>query len=365
MEPPQPTSSLAYGRFCPSPILRVIGIVVVCIFTVLPGEAKQKDDVVVMKNGDKFTGEIKKLENGILYFKASYMMDSVQLDWARVDHVESKDQYFVFLTNGQRPKGAMETTKVSDSTDASLIVLSEGGPIEARKSEVVSIVPVEDSFAAQLTGSVDFGFSFTGGTNATQSTLSADVGYRAERWTADLSGSSVFSRQNGSRDSGRNTLDFMYLRYLTTRWFAGATLDLLNSRQQELNLRTSAGAGLGRDLMRKATASIQLLAGPVFSNEIYSSSVGNQSHKREAESQVRLLFSKYAFKTLEFTGQAYAFPNLTTLGRVRMGADSNLTLEIVRNLYWKLSVYENYDTRPPENTPKNDFGTSTSLGWKF
>src|SRR5580704_3763871 len=121
-------------------ILRVIGSILVCFFTVVQGEAKQKDDVVVMKNGDKFTGEIKKLENGILYFKASYMMDSVQLDWARVDHVESKDQYFVFLTNGQRPKGAMETTKVSDSTDASLIVLSEGGPIEARKSEVVSIV---------------------------------------------------------------------------------------------------------------------------------------------------------------------------------------------------------------------------------
>jgi putative salt-induced outer membrane protein YdiY len=48
-----------------------------------------------------------------------------------------------------------------------------------------------------------------------------------------------------------------------------------------------------------------------------------------------------------------------------MGVDSDLTLEIVRNLYWKVSVYENYDTHPPETTPKNDFGTSTSLGWKF
>src|SRR5580704_13107134 len=125
MEPPQPTSSLAYGRFCPSPILRVIGIVVVCIFTVLPGEAKQKDDVVVMKNGDKFTGEIKKLENGVLYFKAAYMVDSVQLDWSRVDHVESKDQYYVFLTNGQRPKGAMEIAEGPDGD--SLTVLSAGG----------------------------------------------------------------------------------------------------------------------------------------------------------------------------------------------------------------------------------------------
>src|SRR5277367_4985446 len=91
------------------PIVRAIGILIVCTLTVQRGEAKQKDDVVVMKNGDKFTGEIKKLENGVLYFKAAYMVDSVQLDWAREDHVESKDQYYVFLTNGQRPKGIMES----------------------------------------------------------------------------------------------------------------------------------------------------------------------------------------------------------------------------------------------------------------
>jgi putative salt-induced outer membrane protein YdiY len=339
-------------------------MVLVWTLTVLPSAAKQKDDVVVMKNGDKFTGEIKKLENGILYFKAAYMVDPVQLDWARVDHVESKDQYYVFLTDGERPKGTMKTSK-GPSADESLTVLSAAGPIETRTSEVVSIIPVEDSFAAQLTGSVDYGFNFTGGNDATQSTLSADVSYRAERWTADLNGSSVFSRQNGSRNSGRNTLDFMYLRYLNERWFAGATLDLLNSQQQELNLRTTAGGAVGRDLVRKATASIQLLAGVVFSNEIYASSAGPDSHTRDAETQIRLLFSKYAFKTLQFTGQAYAFPNLTTLGRVRMGAEANLTLEIVRNLYWKLGLYENYDTRPPESTPKNDFGTSTSVGWKF
>jgi len=361
----QTTSSLAYRSHQGSLIPRVIGIVIVGALAVLPGNAKQKDDIVVMKNGDKFTGEIKKLENGVLYFKAAYMVDSVQLDWARVDHVESKDQYFVFLTNGQRPKGAFETPAASDKGDDYVTVLSADGAIGARKSEIVSIIPVEDSFAAQLTGSVDYGFSFTGGNNATQSTLSADVGYRAERWAADLSGSSVFSRQNGSKNSGRNTLDFLYLKYLNERWFAGGTLDLLNSQQQELNLRASAGGGLGRDLIRKSTASIQVLAGAVFSNEIYSASAGDQSHKRDAEAQIRLLFSKYVFKTLQFTGQAYAFPNLSTLGRVRMGAESNLTLEIVRNFYWKLGVYENHDSRPPESTPKNDFGTSTSLGWKF
>jgi hypothetical protein len=42
-----------------------------------------------------------------------------------------------------------------------------------------------------------------------------------------------------------------------------------------------------------------------------------------------------------------------------------VTLEIVHNLFWKLSVCENFDSRPPTNAPKNDFGVTTSFGWKF
>jgi hypothetical protein len=53
--------------------------------------AKRNDDTITMKNGDRFTGEIKKLDHGILYFKSSYMLESVQLDWAQVDTLQSKD----------------------------------------------------------------------------------------------------------------------------------------------------------------------------------------------------------------------------------------------------------------------------------
>ena len=66
----------------------------VCVF------AKRNDDVVVMKNGDRFTGEIKRLEEGKLIFSAPYMKDAVSLDWTQVDRLESKDQFNVYLMNG-------------------------------------------------------------------------------------------------------------------------------------------------------------------------------------------------------------------------------------------------------------------------
>ena len=330
----------------------------------LPLHAKSKEDVVVMKNGDKFTGEIKKLENGVLYFKADYMVDSVQLDWARVDRLESQDHFNVYLISGKRLTGTIEAEAEDQDAKGGFAVQASGADTRARRSEVVSMVPVEDSFWAQLKGSIDYGFAFTGGSDTTQSSLSAQVVYQTEKWAAQLSGSSVVNRQSGAKSSGRNTLDFLYVKYVTQHWFAGTTAGLLNSQQQDLTLRATGGGVFGRDFLQSGTASLWVLGGVVFSREQYSTS-GEQPGKNEAESQFQMLFSKYVFRRMQFNLQAAAYPNLTTLGRLRLTLESNLKLELVKNLYWKLSLYENHDNRPPVTAPKNDFGTSTSIGWKF
>ena len=315
------------------------------VILVSPLPAKRKDDIVVMRNGDKMTGELKRLENGILYFKADYMVDAVQLDWERVEALETRDSYTIFLTTGKRATGTIEVAG-NRPAGGGFAVTSGSEVFRAPRGEVVGIHPVEDTFWHQLTGSVDYGFDFTGGTNTTQSTLSADLAYRTENWAVQIDGSSVFNRQNGARNSGRNTLDFFYLRYLNDRWFLGLTSDLLNSQQQDLTLRLTAGGGIGRDLVRLRTASVQLLGGVIYSTEKYAASTGYESYIRDAEAQFRLLYSKYVFKTTQFVGTVYAFPNLTTPGRVRFGTQTDLSHEIFRNFDRKLSLYENYDTGP-------------------
>jgi putative salt-induced outer membrane protein YdiY len=321
-------------------------------------EGKSKTDVVVMKNGDKFTGEIKRLENGILYFKAEYMVDSVQLDWARVERLDSRDPFNVSLISGKRLIGV-----IVELEDGTLAIRSPDAEIQGRPQEVVSIAPVESTVWKQLTGSVDYGFSFTGGTNAIQSNLSGAVSYLGEKWRSQLSGSSVFNYQSGARNSGRNNVYFQYLKLVSDHWFVGNTASLLTSDEQDLTLRTNAGGAVGRDFINSGTAGMFVLAGVDFSREKYS--VGGLPDKNSAEGLVQLQFSKSAFRTLQFSGQVAAYPGLTTLGRLRLSIQSSLQREIVRNLYLKLSIYENYDNQPPSNAPKNDFGTSTSLGWKF
>ena len=56
--------------------LAVLAAALLAVGGAAPTLAKRKDDVVVMKNGDHFTGEIEGLRQGELIFKSKCMIDS-------------------------------------------------------------------------------------------------------------------------------------------------------------------------------------------------------------------------------------------------------------------------------------------------
>jgi putative salt-induced outer membrane protein YdiY len=268
------------------------------------------------------------------------------------------------MTNGTRETGLIQKSAELDTVTKGFIVQSKDLISRSRTAEVVTMAPVEKSMWDQLGGSIDYGFTYTGGTSATQSTLSGDVAYRGESWRAKLDGSSVVNRQKGAEESGRNTVNFYYFKYRGDRWFVAGTAGFLNSKQQDLTARTTFGGGIGWDLVRSSTTNLQFVSGVLFNNEKYSPESGSRSG-RGADSQFLIQFSKYSFTKFQFTSQIGVFPSLSTLGRVRMNAESSLKREIVRNFNIKFSVYESYDSQPPVNAPKNDFGTTTSFGWTF
>lgn len=330
-----------------------------------PVAAKTNVAVVIMKNGDRMTGELKKMENGFLYFKADYMADTVQLDWKLVERLESKDTFSVVLNNGARETGVIRKSPEANDMAEGFLIQSAGVSAAARNSDVVAITPVQDTFLHQLTGSINYGFDFTGGSSSTQSTFSGGAIYRSERWAGKLEGSSVFSRQNGARNSGRNTVDAYYYNYRGANWFVAGTAGFLTSFQQDLSARTTLGAGLGMDVIRSSTESLQLIGGALFYNETYSPPAAARSG-RGSDAQLLIQYTKYAFTKFQITVQAGAFPSLTTQpGRVRLGIQSSVKRDLGKNVNLLFSLYENYDNRPPVQAGKNDFGTSTSIGWTF
>jgi hypothetical protein len=89
------------------------------------------------------------------------------------------------------------------------------------------------------------------------------------------------------------------------------------------------------------------------------------THTRNAEAVAGLTFSTYRFSITRVTSETCVYPSLSTPGRVRVSTNASLMFEIARNLKWNFSVYENLDSQPSNNAPRNDSGVPTSLGWTF
>ena len=62
--------------------------------------AQERTDVIVMKNGDRITCEIKSLEDGVLYVKLDYADGTISLQWSKVARIESKRLFIVKTQQG-------------------------------------------------------------------------------------------------------------------------------------------------------------------------------------------------------------------------------------------------------------------------
>ncbi|HEY1910793.1 MAG TPA: DUF481 domain-containing protein [Vicinamibacterales bacterium] len=327
--------------------------------------AKRKDDHLIMANGDQLVGEVKKLEHGQLYFKADYMLNSMQVDWTQVRELRSQDEYQVLLSNGQQPTGTIER-----AADGTFTISRSGSTMVATVStEVIGMLPVETDFWAQLTGNIDSGFSYTSGNSQTQFTASGMVAYITSRYVFNLSGSSTFSGQSDGTNTNRNNISLTNQFTIKPKLYTVVLGELLHSDQQDLDLRTTLGGGLGRQLVQTGRTSLNVFGGVVYTNERYSAppdpnEPGSQN-ANNIEGVLGLQFAMFRFKTTDISSTLSVYPSFTTPGRVRLNVAPTLNLEIARNLYWNFTLYENYDSNPPVNANKNDFGVTNSIGWKF
>jgi hypothetical protein len=224
---------------------------------------------------------------------------------------------------------------------------------------------------AQLAGQITSGASYNSGDDDLQFSASGSIGYDGEHYGFNLSGSSSLNSHSGDDDTStsRNTAQLLNQIPLGRQWFAVGLVDLLNSDQQDLRLRTTIGGGIGEWLVRSGHTRLSAFAGLVYTHEEYVTTSDTGESTPELRSNLEaigsLVYTFHRFKTADVDARATVYPSLSALGRVRFSVAPTLNVELVRNLYWTFTLYENYDSRPPVNAARNDFGVTNSIGWKF
>ena len=329
--------------------------------------ARDKSDVLVMNNGDRVTCEIKGLSASVLYVSIDYIDGTASVDWSKVHHVESKQLFIVKTQDGSVYTGTLSTAENGGARPVRIeIAESAEKNVVLERQKIVNINQTSDRFWQRFNGSINSGLMYSKGNESTQYTLDTQVQYPRERWGAGASFDSTLSGNTGSATSTRNNGALYYRRLLRwNNWFYTGVGSLLQSSEQDIDLQTNIGGGIGRFLKNTNHATIALTAGLAWQNTKYSQATDLQQSQKVTAALVAANVQLFKFDKTNLSIQESVFPALTEPGRVYTNTNMTYYVKFFGNFTWNVSFYGNWDNQPPPHSSGSNYGTSSGLGWTF
>ena len=177
------------------------------------GLAQGRTDVVSLPNGDRLTGEVVRLDRGILEFKTDEA-GTVYLEWDKLSTLVAMRQVEVVTTDGSTFLGTL-----GPAPARSIAVVGPQAAVPLAMSDVTLITPIGRSFWRKLDGSMDAGYSYTRSSGVSQLNLNLNSVYRQPKAESRLTAS--FTQTQTEDEAGaddRGTVETSYRRFTWPRW---------------------------------------------------------------------------------------------------------------------------------------------------
>jgi len=331
-------------------------------------------DQVILKNGDRLTGTITKLEGEKLSMK-SELAGEVTIPWAAITEISSNQPLYLTLKDEQVVVGTVAT-----SAGRIEIQTKEAGKVTVSKDVIQAVrSPAEQaSYQAKIdrlrnprlsdfwSGFVDTGLSLTrGNAKTTTFSLGANAARATPRDKISVYLASLLAK-NGTTGRTVTTANAIRggLRYdfnLSDRLFAFAFTDLEFDEFQKLDLRLVLGGGLGYHAKKTERTVLDLFAGGSFNKEYFSTGVRRKSGE--------VLFGEdLSYKLSNRTSlkeRLVFFPNLSESGEYRVTFDTSAVTNLNRWLGWQVTISDRYLSNPVPGAKKNDLLLTTGLRLTF
>ena len=329
--------------------------------------ARDKTDIMVMKNGDRMTCEIKGLDAGVLYVAFDYIDGTASVDWSKVASLESTQLFVVKAEDGSVYQGSLRTPETGNGRPVQIeVVQTPGEGTVLDQPQIVHMIATSDKFWQRFSGALNFGVIYSKGNQSTQYNLGSQTAYVRERWAAQANFNSNLSSSTGTNVATRNSLSFSGMHLLPPKnWFYAGLGDFLQSSAQGISLQSTLGGGIGRYLKNTSRSSIALAAGGAWQNTSYQHSTFPVSHQNLAAGLVYVEGKFFKFSKTNLNVTASLLPAISDPGRVRFNTDVTYYIKIFGNLRWDVSFYGNWDNQPPPGFSGSDYGTSSGLSWTF
>lgn len=334
--------------------LRSLAIVsMVCSALALPA-AGETGEVVVMKNGDRITGDVTRIWDDELFIECDYT-DEFAIDLAAVAWIETAEPVEIELRDESELTGRLVRT---DEEGMVLI-----GPQVRRPLEPLAIKEleeIEERFDWQARS--DLGFRASRGNTETTDFLwqaSGFVKMGDHRHRADLS--LERKSQDGTDTKEQDALTYVYSWFFGESWFFSAGSGYERDPIRELDYRYTPGVGLGVQIFDDADQQLELSLSTVWVSEKIGGVADGSGAARWDFRFTRDLLSG----DLEFFHLHRFFHYLTGRENNVLDTETGIRWDLWDDVYLNAQVNWDWESDPAAGNEKEDVTYSLGFGIEF
>lgn len=319
----------------------------------------QKNDTIYLLNGDRITGDLKKLDYGLVYLKTD-AMQSINIEYDQIYSIYSS-KFFEFSTSvGYRFFGSIGRSNVPNTIN----IITVNDTIPKPLADIVQITSIKKSFLQKIDGSVDMGLSYTKASDVFLYNLATSVTHRTPKFETKFNLSSILTDQK-NLISRKNDIGLDITKFLPKKWSVGFTVKGQQNTELDLQHRLQGGIGAGYDLVRTNSKRFFSVIGLLGNNEQTIDSAYS-SYNIEGLLSLQYKWFKYRHPKIDVNSGLNFYPSFSVPGRIRLDYELNAKFEIVTDLFFSISLYDNYDSKHSgSDSARNDWGVITSIGYSF
>lgn len=328
-------------------------------------------DKITLSNGDVITGKITSMADGKVTIK-SPMLSDVVVPIANVSDLVTGDSVTLKTKSGD-----IWQRKITGIEGGSLRL--EGGATSSLAIDNLGMINPPEKPPARWTGSLQFtGVNTTGNTETRQAGLTFDASLRRKEDRITIDAAWAYGENKDRNSPLANSSGYVlnqrrvggglkYDYYLTDKSYALATTRVLGDTIANLELRYSAGAGIGYTLIDDGSDLFLFEVGLSYFNESYRTQInpGDSTGTDYLAARIAYRWEHPLSDATKLVHRAEAFPSLEDKDDFYCQVVTELQTTLTESMVATVTHVLDYDNTPAPGFQRADNRVVLSVGWSF
>jgi putative salt-induced outer membrane protein YdiY len=311
-------------------------------------------DLVIMDNGDQYSGRVTGMSSGTLQLTGDF--GQWELPWSRIAELTTDQPLALTLDSGTRMIGTLVVENgMARFTESELAEL-------ALPTGKITYMGAVDKPDLQVEGRINVGLAaLRGNTRSDSYHTNGEYIARAVRNRFRLAGQANYASERGTRTENNAALSTTYDHFVNARWYFNSNFGLARDEFKDLDLRTTAGVGLGYQFRDQPRDRLAVELGVSYIREDYDDA--------DDEDQPAVRYALNFLRRLAIGPTLFhrheLLASLKDSDYALLQTETGVRLALMRHVTGTMQINFDYDWQPAPDARHRDVAYLLTLGYEF